>query len=524
MNGKPYYSADNGFTCAAAGRGITEALQEHLNIIVRDEELATEMSRSQIQEEIDALVEDKERLEQQKLDCQDNIRTLTEKLTEKDIELSELNVELQEPIHADMLSPEDGRIEQLKNEIGEKTSELEGKQVEKAALETDLAAPAAIELDPAVSGTTPPSPKHRFTRPELIFTIIATLTLLGLVLYICVFYGSAGEKAFTAVGAETPKEELSEIIDSQAFLQALWSSPNLLILTFPIIFIMLAIVIHPSLEKVLSGQGKKQDVLFLVTSGVIVLLFDLIIAVRISRNLFDARQENAATILDRFTKQGLADSDAAKRAQAILSEEWPLRFLDIPLDIGSVLFAGFAVAFLLGVGLYYVLNMWKGTKEADHVEKQIRMEKNDRMVQLSALTTEIPLLEKLIDSLEKEKDSYTNQMIANHKHPLDVKIARLNTEKVNLQALLNERNAQVNALQSEINQCETKIDALSDRMSKQIIDIKKLEAQANEFVSGWCRYVAQSKTELTEDISTRIRNVQHFANETLEAFIAALAK
>ncbi len=36
VNGKPYdYSADNGFACAAAGRGITEALQEHLNVIAR---------------------------------------------------------------------------------------------------------------------------------------------------------------------------------------------------------------------------------------------------------------------------------------------------------------------------------------------------------------------------------------------------------------------------------------------------------------------------------------------------------
>ena len=220
----------------------------------------------------------------------------------------------------------------------------------------------------------------------------------------------------------------------------------------------------------------------------------------------------------------MGDSDAAKRAQETLSEEWPLRFLDILLDIGSVLCAGFAVAFLLGVGLYYVLNMWKGTKEGDHLEKQIRMEKNDRMVQLSALTTEIPLLEELIDSLHKEKDSYTNQMIANHKHPIDVKIARLNTEKGNLQGLLDERNAQVEALQREINQCEPKIDALSDKASKQIIDVKKLEAQANEFVSGWCRYVAQSKTELTDDVSTHIRHVQHFANEALEAFKAALAK
>ena len=61
MNGKPYYSADNGFACAAAGRGITEALQEHLNVIIRDEDLELEPTHSQLQSEINDLVEDKER-------------------------------------------------------------------------------------------------------------------------------------------------------------------------------------------------------------------------------------------------------------------------------------------------------------------------------------------------------------------------------------------------------------------------------------------------------------------------------
>ena len=44
MNGTPYHNADNGFACAAAGRGITEALQEHLNVIIRNEELEIEIS------------------------------------------------------------------------------------------------------------------------------------------------------------------------------------------------------------------------------------------------------------------------------------------------------------------------------------------------------------------------------------------------------------------------------------------------------------------------------------------------
>ena len=525
LNGKSYYySADNGFTCAAAGRGITEALQEHLNVIARDESLATEMSHTQIQADIEALVEDKERLEQQKLDRQESLMALTEELAEKDVRVSELNIELEAPLNEDM-----PQLVDISNEIDEKTTELEGKKVERVELETDLENPTEIELNPPVGSATQPSSKQRFTRPELIFVIVATLALLGLVLYICVFYGSAGEKAFTAVGAEN-QQELDEIIDSQAFLEALWKSPNLLILTFPIIFIMLAIVIHPSLEKILNGEGKKGNWLFLIIAGGTVLVFDIVIALRISRNMFMARREAAGERLDRFRRtlspEALQNNPEFKKVQEEFAKEWPLSSLDIPLDIGSVLFAGFAVAFLLGVGIYYVLKMWKGTQESDQFEKQIRVEKNDRLVQLNALTTEIQFLENRIGELKQEKEEtfrqQLNARVATHKHPIEVEITRLTTEKENSPRQIDERNEQVGSLQQEINQCETEIEALSNKASKQRIDIKKLEAQANEFVSGWCRYVAQRQTELPDDVSTQIRHIQHFANETLEAFKASL--
>ena len=80
-----------------AGRGVTEALQEHLNVIVRNEELEIERSHSQIQKDINDLVEDKERLEQRKLDLQDNIKTLTEERSTKEVKLSELATELEAP-------------------------------------------------------------------------------------------------------------------------------------------------------------------------------------------------------------------------------------------------------------------------------------------------------------------------------------------------------------------------------------------------------------------------------------------
>ena len=97
LNGKPYHSADNGFACAAAGRGIREALREHLNVIVRDKNLEIAFSDDRIRDEIELLVADKEVLEEQKRNRQDDIREATEELEAKDIELAELRVKCGKP-------------------------------------------------------------------------------------------------------------------------------------------------------------------------------------------------------------------------------------------------------------------------------------------------------------------------------------------------------------------------------------------------------------------------------------------
>ena len=183
LNGRPYYSADNGFACAAAGRGVTEALQEHLNVIVRNEELEIERSHSQIQADIKDLVEDKERLEQRKLDMQDNTKTLTEERAVKEVKISELTTELEAPIKDDS-PPSDPRIDMLKNAIDEKTFALEEKQVERVKIKTNLEAPTAAELKPPAVDQTPVS---RFSALEKGFAVATVFVLVGLIAYLFIF-------------------------------------------------------------------------------------------------------------------------------------------------------------------------------------------------------------------------------------------------------------------------------------------------------------------------------------------------
>lgn len=499
LNGRPYYSADNGFACAAAGRGVTEALQEHLNVIVRNEELEIERSHSQIQEDINDLVEDKERLEQQKLDRQDSIKELTEEISKKEVKLSELAVELEAPINADSLPP-DPHIDALKSEIDAKTLALEEKEVARVEIETDLEAPTQIELNPSsIDGTDHISSKQRLSLPERIFAWFATFALFGLVFYLFIFYGSAADKSFTG-GSGTVEQRLNEIINPHAFFQA-WESPiNWFIIVFPVVMLMLAILVHPFWEN--------RAWLALAFSVVCTIGLDIVIAYKIASNIYEDK-----------INRGL---------EAELSK----------LDIGTVLLLGLAVSILLGLGIHFVLKMWNSAKpaqdESEQLERLIRSEKNDRLVQLNAWMTEIQHLQNRIDNLKEEKEIYEKRieatttqereaLIEDHQHPIQVEIARLNTEKENLQSQINELNEQVDSIQQEINQCETDIEATLKRQRERVIDVKKLEAQANEFVSGWCRYVAQSKTELLADVATQIKDIQHLANETLETYKASLA-
>lgn len=499
MNGTPYHSADNGFACAAAGRGITEALQEHLNVIVRNEELEIEISDSQIQSEINGLAEDKERLEQQKLDRQDSLSALTEELTEMEMELSELNAKLEHPLNEDATSPSP-RIEELKSEIEECSLELDEKKVAKAKLETDLEAPTEVELN-ADSGVTHGSKQRLSGREKLFLGVPLTLVVFGLIGYLIIFYASAGDRAFTkGIGTNEDREQ---IIIPQAFFKAweaeTWMEKNWFVIMFPFIFLTLAFLVHFCYED-------KQWWMFWIII-VFTFLIDFIIAFKISRQIHEVKDE----------------------VVVVNGEQVPLPYWDwwdTPIEILSVLLLGFGASLLLGFVLLWVIKIWRGDKpyqdESEKLEQQKRFEQNDRLVELNVLNTNIQQLENKINILEEELVNHTNQVEDAAKQQLQVKIASLNTRKESRQSQYDQLNEQVDAFQMEINQCETEIDTLHRRQRQKGVDLKKLEANTYEFVTGWCKYVVQSKKQLHTDVSNQIEDIQSLANETLETYKATL--
>ena len=260
MNGKPHYSADSGFASAAAGRGITEALQEHLNVIIRDENLEIAFNDDYYQAEIEGLVEDRTELEKQKVQRQNAIKEVTKELETKSIELAELKVKLESPVEI-LETSEGSRIAELNEKIEEKISDIESKKSEKAKVEIELESPTRVELDALnTEGAIHQSSEHWFSKlrhwfsklftrlPKLIFTIFATAAVVGLFGYLYLFYVSAGEKTVKS----SDEMDLTALIDYKALDRSLQFSDdeprNWLILMFPFIFIVLAIVTHLSLE------------------------------------------------------------------------------------------------------------------------------------------------------------------------------------------------------------------------------------------------------------------------------------
>ena len=502
MNGERYYSSDNGFACAAAGRGVTEALQEHLNVIVRNEELEIAESNAEIQTEINDLVEDKERLEQQKLDRQDGINELTEQLAAKDADLAQLQMEMEASADTNVLPPDrdTNTLVDIEENIENEMEILDAKKVELAGLEVQLEAPTPTELNMALDGATP----KKVSIFQLVFAIFATFVVLGMLCYLIVFYASAGEKSLIAEGATADK-----IINASALSEAWKAEPNnWLIIFFPFVFVGFALMIHcffienifmeNSIEKLWQRLAK--GVVGLVGLGAVFYL-DFKIAEKISRDIYEFK---------------------VKRDGSAAVGEWVLWNSDLLL----ILLLGFVVALLLSFVFYYIQELWKRVRpyqnEAEQLGKQIVSEKNPGKIQLVSLTAEIQQLENRIDGLKQKKENYERKVEQTFKHPIKVKIARLNPEKEGLESKIDKLNEQVESLQREINQCETEIEALLKRQRVRVIDLKKLEAQASEFISGWCRYVAQSKTALPDGISAQIKDVQDLANETLEAYKASL--
>ena len=541
LNGKPYYSEDNGFSCAAALRGLPEGLPEHIGIIIRNEQLEIASSREQLQWEIDQLDEEKKKLELQKHDQEQQVSSITRKLANKKIKQSELKAELEGPTNAELdqlpevvhfteletqanaelnglsevaESPENpakaqlkDRIGELEQEIREKTQEHTDKRKELVGLRVELEAPTKAELD-LVDGEVPI--KQRFSWRQVITASIATIFLVPLTIYLFIFYASVVDKAFfldvaSLKGKSQDALNAIDIVNPTALSEAFQKPGNPVVILFPSIFLAFAIIAHYFWEQrkwILLGA------ILLFT-----LLFDGILAIQISQKIHEVKK-----IAGLITE----------------SENWMFSMND--LNMWTVIFCGFIVSLLVSVLYHAAVELWNGVRplkdESKQLETKMRAEQNPYQVQSATLKTEVKKLQKDIDQLHSEyaickqnfeelSNRHLEAQIKAEKHPVKAQIAVLKTEMQNLQNKIDSLTENIKNTQQEIVECQTEIKALSERQRTIVIDLKKMDSQVSQFVNGWCKYIAQSEIDLTE-VSEKIESTRQIKQETLESYFKHL--
>ncbi len=486
LNGKSYHSADSGFACAAAGRGIAEAMKAHIGVIIRNEELENTSNPDQVQREIKLLRDNINMLEQSQQNYQDNIKQEEQKIATKETKLAELRAQLEAPPEAES----DPEIDALRDEKKTEESELGLKKIARAALKVASKAPTLVELQATLS-------KPRWSPRQLSLAIFGTCILTGLFFFLYFFYSGVLEKAF-AQGTGT--QELNQFFDFTAVARA-WkvkdpeNFPNFPVILFPSVFLVFAYVTHFFFNRGMEIRLKWWIGLGLAM--LLTLIFDGIIAFKISENLYEARQFLSET--------------ATSTENAQLNKYRGL-------DIWGVIFLGFVSSSLFGFGLYCNMQDWG---EIRPFRRQIKAEKNERKIQIDELNTEIELLQDNINSL----DTQIAAQIKAHRHPIQVEIERINTEKENKDKEVEALSNVNDRIQSEIEEHQAKIDELEaslKRPESHSIDLRKMEKHVEEFVTGWCRFLSQRQTELSDDLLTEIKDVREMAQQTLDDYKAAL--
>lgn len=574
FNGKPYYSEQNGFACASALRGMPEGLPDHIAVIIRNEQLEIAYSREHLQTEIDSLNDEKAELEAEKRDSESEIASRAEELARKKEDLAGLRVRWHAPEETEFgaSQPDEGtsngsaaeliplpgegmpdvsvkpQIEAevvelihekdgLEQERDQKTRELARKREELAGLEVKFQAPTQAELDLPSEAASQMPPKKQVSWlsriPSGIIASIATIVLAALAIYLFIFYASAVDKAFflneEAIQKQVDEGTYAGIQDivNPAALSKVLQTRNYFVLFFPCIFLGFALAFDHFWESGKRGWG--------IGLAALTFVFDVLLAIHISRKIY------------------LAEKYIAERTGQTI-DPWTLMDTSRILDVFTVIFCGFVASLLVSVLYKVTRERWEQvnpinsqSKELGMHEVQINAEKTQREAEIAVLKTSMENLQSEIDSLNGKVASVKQKLESRQtkveelsrqqresdakaaKLPLNAQIAVLKAEMANLQDEIDLLNEKRRVIQQEIQERQTKIEALLERQHARVIDRDKVESQVSQFVNGWCRYVsssevASSQTELTDVVSAKIERIGQVKKDTLDLYFDGLRR
>jgi len=407
----------------------------------------------------------------------------------EELEIASTREEIDREI--ERLREESPKLESEKQEAEQEAEkhiqDLALKKEQLAGLEVELGSPTDTELtlpteDDQTNAHPPPPPIWRRILREIFNDRnVTTLFCLCVGLFLYCFYASAVDKAFflneeairAAVQTEGEYTGIRDIVNPYAVKKAMTPNPekpqeglNWVILLFLFIFLGLAKLLDYLFECAKDSQIRVRKLIGLAGLIVLVLgtfVFDTILALSISENIHTARNEIA--ILRGDPSIG----------------EWgvtPIAFWTWDRAIWTVLCCGFATAIFFSGLCYITARKWKTpagrtvstAKKADVRKEQIHAEKIQR----------------------------------------DAIIARLTTSMENLENKIGTHNEKIQIAQRKIDQCLNKISELTARRNKRVLNKNKMESQVNQFLNGWCQWLAQSGAQDAE-----IGKAREVAYETL---------
>lgn len=549
LNGNPYYIEENGFYWAANHQGIAECVPQHIKRIIHNEELEIASTRDELEQEINYLREEAIALEEQKHAREQEIGVRSQALAQKKEELAGLEVQLKaltittsEPLITEatpdnpdselfdlpaadhtsdhpVIKPFEEEIDDLiqkqtkiEQAIDTKSQALAVKKEELAGLEVELQGPTEFELNPSAVGTSPNATmdaKPSGSRISLITAIISTIFCGLLTIYLFIFYASAVDKAFflntERIQAQLDKGTyagINDIVNPGALFKAFQGEWNLFVVMFPFVFLAFAIALDYFWE-----QGKWMYLMALLLAG-LTLIFDVILAIQISQKLYQAKV--------------LMDPEAGG---------WPVNPTNPftwDLNIWTVIFCGFVVSLLVSITYHVTNKRWKAVspaqesfKASDTNEAQMKNEKIQRESRIAVLRTEMDNLQSEISQLKEKDTAAQEKMVRAVKTPIETQIVVLKVEMDNLQSEIDKLDARNTTLQQEIEEADAKMAELSSQRNKRVVNRNKMESQVNQFLNGWCRFVAHSENGVS-DISTRIDRIKQISKDTLDHYYRAI--
>ena len=109
------------------------------------------------------------------------------------------------------------------------------------------------------------------------------------------------------------------------------------------------------------------------------------------------------------------------------------------------------------------------------------------------------------------------KIITSVRTPIETRIVVLKAEMENLQGEIEQLNNADKVLQQEIDRTRAEIQEQSSLRNRRVINRNKMESQINQFLNGWCRFVAHSE-DGTSEVAPQIDRIKQVAKDTLDHY------